>query len=390
MSDDAHTPESVRPEVAAAVGDWRAYVEAKMGFRNHWYPVRFSHELSEGQLTTVQLLGEKLLIKRIEGKVYAIRDRCLHRGVPLSRKPDCYTKDTITCWYHGYTYRFQTGELVNILAVPDSRLIGRRKIMSFPVEEAKDLIFVFLGDADPVPPLRQDVPPGFLDDDVMILGKHRVVNSNWRIGAENGFDALHIFIHKDTTLRHYRTFNFPIGHTPLPGAVKVVEDADGPKGVIDDFAQHAPVWDGIIDGRVVVRGPRSEQVKGTSASVGTSIWLPGVLKVESFPAPGLTQFEWYVPLDAKTHLYVQTIGQQVRNDAERQQFANDFESIWKPHGLDGFNADDIWAREVTEPFYADDYGWVDEMLCEPDSTILEWRRLASRGNRGIQTPQDLR
>ena len=43
--------------VAAAVGDWRAYVEAKLGFRNHWYPVRFSHELSEGQLTTVQLLG---------------------------------------------------------------------------------------------------------------------------------------------------------------------------------------------------------------------------------------------------------------------------------------------------------------------------------------------
>jgi carbazole 1,9a-dioxygenase len=29
-------------------------------------------------------------------------------------------------------------------------------------------------------------------------------------------------------------------------------------------------------------------------------------------------------------------------------------------------------------------------LCEPDTTILEWRRLASRANRGIQTPQDLR
>ncbi len=68
---------------------------------------------SEGQLITLQVLGEKLLIKRIDGKVYAIRDRCLHRGVPLSRKPDCYTKETITCWYHGYTYRFQTGELVN-------------------------------------------------------------------------------------------------------------------------------------------------------------------------------------------------------------------------------------------------------------------------------------
>ena len=380
----------VNPEVVNMIGDWKGYVEAKMGFRNHWYPVRFSKEIDEGQIEVIELLGEKLLLKRIEGKMYAMRDRCLHRGVPLSRKPDCYTKDTITCWYHGYTYRFQTGELVNILAVPDSRLIGRRKIVTYPVQEAKGLIFVFLGDADEVHDLKKDVPPGFLDDDLMVLGKHRVVNSNWRLGAENGFDALHIFIHKDTTLRHYRTFNFPIGHTPLPGAVQVVEEEDGPKGVMDDFAQHTPVWDGVIDGEVVVSGPRSTQVKGTSASVGTSIWLPGVLKVESFPTGGLTQFEWYVPLDGERHLYVQTIGKSCTTHDERITFANEFEAIWKPHGLDGFNGDDIWAREVTEPFYADDFGWVDEMLCEPDETILQWRRLASRHGRGIQQKSDLR
>lgn len=380
----------VNPEVVGMIGDWKGYVEAKMGFRNHWYPVRFSKELAEGAIEVVELLGEKLLIKRIEGKVYAMRDRCLHRGVPLSRKPDCYTKDTITCWYHGYTYRFQTGELVNILAVPDSRLIGRRKIVTYPVQEAKGLIFVFLGDEDEVHDLKKDVPPGFLDDNLMVLGKHRIVNSNWRLGAENGFDGLHIFIHKDTTLRHYRTFNFPIGHTPLPGAVQLVEDADGPKGVTDDFAQHTPVWDGVIDGEVVVSGPRSTAVKGTSAAAGTSIWLPGVLKVENFPVGGLIQYEWYVPLDGERHLYVQTIGKPCDTDEERMAFANDFETTWKPHGLDGFNADDIWAREVTEPFYADDYGWVDEMLCEPDETILEWRRLASRHGRGIQQKTDLR
>jgi carbazole 1,9a-dioxygenase len=380
----------VNPEVVSMIGDWKGYVEAKMGFRNHWYPVRFSKELEEGAIEVIELLGEKLLIKRIEGKVYAMRDRCLHRGVPLSRKPDCYTKDTITCWYHGYTYRFQTGELVNILAVPDSRLIKRRKIVTYPVQEAKGLIFVFLGDEDEVHDLKKDVPPGFLDDNMMVLGKHRIVNSNWRLGAENGFDGLHIFIHKDTTLRHYRTFNFPIGHTPLPGAVQLVEDEDGPKGVTDDFAQHTPVWDGVIDGEVVVSGPRSSAVKGTSAAAGTSIWLPGVLKVENFPVGGLIQYEWYVPLDAERHLYVQTIGKPCSSDEERMNFANEFETTWKPHGLDGFNADDIWAREVTEPFYADDYGWVDEMLCEPDETILEWRRLASRHGRGIQQKSDLR
>jgi carbazole 1,9a-dioxygenase terminal dioxygenase component len=380
----------VNPEVVGMIGDWKGYVEAKLGFRNHWYPVRFSRELGEGQLEVIELLGEKLLLKRIEGKVYAMRDRCLHRGVPLSRKPDCYTKDTITCWYHGYTYRFQTGELVNILAVPDSRLINRRKIVTYAVEEAKGLIFVFLGDEDQIHPLSKDVPPGFLDENLMVLGKHRIVNSNWRLGAENGFDGLHIFIHKDTTLRHYRTFNFPIGHTPLPGAVELVEDEDGPKGVMDDFAQHQPVWDGVIDGEVVVSGQRSSQIKGTSAAAGTSIWLPGVLKVDNFPIGGLTQFEWYVPLDAGRHLYVQTIAKPVANEAEGVAFANEFESTWKPHGLDGFNADDIWAREVTEPFYQDDYGWVDEMLCEPDETILQWRRVASRHGRGIQQKSDLR
>ncbi|OCC25725.1 carbazole dioxygenase [Croceicoccus estronivorus] len=372
------------------VGDWRGYVEAKLGFRNHWYPVRFSKELDEGAIEVIQLLGERLLLKRIDGKVYAMRDRCLHRGVPLSRKPDCYTKDTITCWYHGYTYRFQTGELVNILAVPDSRLCGRRKIVTYPCEEAKGLIFVFLGDEDKVHELKKDVPPGFLDEDLMVLGKHRVVESNWRMGAENGFDTLHIFIHKDSTLRHFREFNFPLGHTPLPGAVTRVEDEDGPKGVEDDFSKHHPVWDGEIDGQVVIRGPKLDKVKGTSASVGTSIWLPGVLKVNSFPMPGITQFEWYVPLDEKRHLYVQTLGQVCTTEQERVDFANKFETHWKPHGLDGFNGDDIWAREVTEPFYADDYGWVDEMLCEPDTTILEWRRLASDHGRGIQTKQDLR
>lgn len=390
MSDEHDTPEGVNEEVVKMVGDWGGYVEAKLGFRNHWYPVRFSKELAEGEILTVTVLGEQMIMRRIDGEVYAIRDRCLHRGVPLSRKPDCYTKDTITCWYHGYTYRFQTGELVNILAAPDSRLIGKRKIQSFPVEEAQGLIFVFIGDMSPTPPLSQDVPPGFLDEDLMVLGKHRDVNSNWRLGAENGFDTLHIFIHKDTTLRHYRDFNFPIGHTALPGAITLVEDTEGPKGVEDDFSKHNPIWDGLIDGNVVIRGPRSNNVEGTSASVGTSIWLPGVLKVNSFPAPGLTQFEWYVPIDESRHIYVQTIGCKVETEEDRIDFAHNFETTWKPHGLDGFNGDDIWAREVTEPFYQDDYGWVDEMLCEPDSSILAWRRLASRANRGIQKRKDLR
>jgi carbazole 1,9a-dioxygenase terminal dioxygenase component len=380
----------VKPEVLERVEDWRGYAEAKLGFRNHWYPVRFSNEIKEGEAVTLTLLGEAMLLKRIDGKVYAMRDRCLHRGVKFSRKLECYTQDTVTCWYHGYTYRVTNGELVTILAVPDSKLIGKCRVKTFPVTEAKGLVFVYVGDANREPaPLAQDVPPWFLDDDMMVLGIHRPVGSNWRIGAENGFDSVHIFIHRDSVLRHHRVMNFPLGHRPKTGAVRTVEDAGGPKGVFDDFADHIPAWEGVIDGEVAVRGVRAP-VQGTSAAAATSMWLPCVLRVDTFPVPGITQFEWYVPIDDKSHLYVQTLGARVKTDDDRRRFTAEFESKWKPVSLYGFNDDDIWAREATEPFYADDYGWIDETLCEPDNTILAWRRLASRHNRGIQRPENLR
>ena len=51
------------------------------------------------------------------------------------------------------------------------------------------------------------------------------------------------------------------------------------------------------------------------------------------------------------------------------------------------NDDDVWAREAGEAFYAGDVGWVEERLYEPDLAIVEWRKLASRRNRGIQKPE---
>ena len=61
-----------------------------------------------------------------------------------------------------------------------------------------------------------------------------------------------------------------------------------------------------------------------------------------------------------------------------------------PEGaLQGFNDDDIWAREAMQKFYADETGWLREQLFEADGNILEWRKLASRHNRGIQAPEHL-
>jgi carbazole 1,9a-dioxygenase terminal dioxygenase component len=120
------------------------------------------------------------------------------------------------------------------------------------------------------------------------------------------------------------------------------------------------------------------------------MWLPGALRVDPWPDPSLTQFEWYVPINGNQHIYLQTIGCKVANEQEEKAFHRAFEKRWVPVALRGFNDDDIWAREATEPFYADDTGWLREQLFEPDANIIEWRRLASKHNRGIQKPEHIR
>lgn len=382
------TPEPlVDPAVAARVKLWRPYVEAKLGFRNHWYPTLQSSEIEEGTPVAHTLCGENLLLNRIDGKVYALRDRCLHRGVKLSRKPECYTKNTITCWYHGWTYRFDDGALTTIVTNPKSDLIGKRHLRRFPVEEAKGLVFVFMGDIEP-PPLAWDVPPGFLDDNRAIHARRVKVNANWRIGCENGFDSTHVFIHKNSILVEGNDIVLPLGFVPKSRkAFEVVENDRGPNGVYDLLADHSdPVFAASMEGEDVLHG----HIGHNRVANNISIWLPGVLRVHPWPDPSMTQYEWYVPETASTHWYVQTLGRETENDADRAAFERDFDDKWRDLALAGFNDDDIWAREATEPFYADDRGWIDEQLFEPDRNIIEWRKLASARNRGVQTLDDLR
>ena len=78
------------------------------------------------------------------------------------------------------------------------------------------------------------------------------------------------------------------------------------------------------------------------------------------------------------------------SDSEAAAFRKEVDEKWMDLALDGFNDDDVWAREATEEFYGDrDRGWVEERLFEADIAIVEWRRLASEHNRGIQTQEYL-
>ena len=364
---------------------WGPYLEASLGFRNHWYAALFAAQLGEGQVRAAELLGERILFKRIDGRVHAIEDRCAHRGVALSVRPECYSKNTISCWYHGFTYDFRDGRLVGIVTDPESTLINKIGIKSYPVEERQNVVFIFIGDAVPHA-LALDVQPGFLDADLAVAphGEFEVVRSNWRLAAENGVDASHIYIHRNSGLLNTKRKPLPLASYFTTREGMVIDREGAPKGVIKGAGRRTSVWETEIDG-VKVEAQYRPGITTTSDNVtDTSLWLPCGLKVDPFPDVDMCQFEWYVPIDEHSHNYIVTWGRRVKSDAERQRFYTEVDAVWKDLVVDKFNNEDVIAREAMERFYAEEDGWNREYLYRPDLVLTEWRKLASKHNRGIQ------
>lgn len=390
----AGTTDSAERDVREAVAakPWQPYLDAVLGFRNHWYPAYFGAELAEGAVVGVRLLGEPILLKRVAGQVYAVSDRCAHRGVPFSTRPECYTENTVTCWYHGFTYDVRDGRLVAVVTDPASGLIGKVRLRSYPVEERQGLVFVFVGDLTPTPPLSEDVQPGFLDADLAVVpeGERTPVNSNWRLAAENGFDASHIYIHRNSPLVVGLKRALPLATIIASREGMVVAEPGKPKGVVKGSGKRTPIWEMEIEGvKVGARFPPGAQAEGSTGpaprtSPDTSMWMPCGLKVDPFPIPGIIQFEWYVPIDETSHMYFMTWGRRVGSADEANQFFQEMETTWKRQVVEDFNSDDVTAREAMQRFYADEEGWTRERLFRPDLIITEWRKLVSVHNRGIQ------
>jgi carbazole 1,9a-dioxygenase terminal dioxygenase component len=380
------------PAPKARATRWPRYLEAELGFTDHWHPALFSHELAEGALVPVTLLGRRLLLSRVDGVARAISDRCAHRGVRFSAQPLCFRKGTVTCWYHGWTYGMADGRLVDVLTSPGAPVIGKVRIPVPPVQEAQGLVFVYLaaddgaGPADAVEPhpLAEDVPPGFLDPDTHCLGIRRTVASNWRLGVENGFDTTHIFMHRDSPLVTGNNIALPYGFVPAGRDAMRVHDEGWPKGVVDNLAEnYRPVFEARLGGELVLNYALSGDEKRVAAQV--SDWLPGVLKVDPFPDPSLIQYEFYVPIGSGDHEYFQVLQRKVASADDVAGFEVEFADRWRDLALHGFNDDDVWAREAQEEFYRDGDGWAKEQLFGPDLCIVKWRKLASAHARGVQT-----
>ena len=89
-------------------------------------------------------------------------DRCPHRGVPLSLGTEEFP-GTLSCAYHGWTYRLSDGELVAVITDgPDSPICGKVRVARYPAADALGLVWVFVGDRQPHP-LAAQLPEELVD-----------------------------------------------------------------------------------------------------------------------------------------------------------------------------------------------------------------------------------
>lgn len=157
-----------------------------LGLRNYWYPALASWRLRR-RPKAIRLLGEAIVLYRDGGRLFALADRCAHRGARLS-KGKCLWRGsgTISCPYHGWTYDGATGRCIaKLMEGPDARIPATAVAKPYPVREHAGFIWLFVGDMDAVP-LEEDLPEYLADR----TGWHSISNwrsyrCNWRLLMDN-------------------------------------------------------------------------------------------------------------------------------------------------------------------------------------------------------------
>ena len=143
-----------------------------MFVKDLWYFGALSSELKPGQHLHRELLGQPILFGRDhDGKAYALKDICPHRGILLSggeaQNHDGETQ--VECPYHGWRFRTD-GSCAAIPSLTADQAeamdLTKIRVRRFPVHEDQGLIWIWYADeaqADEAPtidPPKLDIPEG--------------------------------------------------------------------------------------------------------------------------------------------------------------------------------------------------------------------------------------
>ncbi len=113
-----------------------------------WYPALRAGDLRAGEMETALLLGVPLVLgRKRDGSVFALRDLCPHRGIPLSA--GWFDGETVQCRYHGWKFEPCGGQCVEIPSLTQHDPLQATKIYAgaYPCREGDGYAWVFLPEA---------------------------------------------------------------------------------------------------------------------------------------------------------------------------------------------------------------------------------------------------
>jgi phenylpropionate dioxygenase-like ring-hydroxylating dioxygenase large terminal subunit len=112
---------------------------------NDWYPAMRSESLQGTELATAMLMGIPIVLgRRADGHLFAMRDSCPHRGIPLS----CgwFDGQKLTCKYHGWAFEPVSGQCKEIPSLTSRDTLDPTRIYgtAFPCEERDGYAWVYV------------------------------------------------------------------------------------------------------------------------------------------------------------------------------------------------------------------------------------------------------
>ena len=193
-----------------------------LGHREYWYPALPDKDVEAKKPQTLRMLGQDLVFFRgKDGQVKALLDACPHRGAYLSLG-DVFYEGFITCPYHGATFDGDGTCAAFLTEGPDSKAPGEMKAWAFPTITVKGIVFVWMGQGDPVDP-REDLPPEMFDEPhTLVRFSCQTYPANWILVLENTNDAHNcFFVHRNVvTVLRSKLGGRP--RTPLGYRTKVI------------------------------------------------------------------------------------------------------------------------------------------------------------------------
>ena len=120
---------------------------AKAGLlEDMWYFALPGGRLKRGRTVAKTIFGIPMLLGRAaDGSVFALKDVCPHRSMPLS--PGRFDGREVECCYHGW--RFDTGGVctaIPSLVEGQKMNLDRIRVQAFPCREVQHNIWVYIGD----------------------------------------------------------------------------------------------------------------------------------------------------------------------------------------------------------------------------------------------------